>query len=133
MFAYDFPILSLFWTMLLLFLWVMWFFLLFRTVIDIFRSDDLGGFSKFLWLVFVLLLPYLGVFVYVIIRGRGMTVRDIERARANEAAFRTYVQEAAGTTGGGTAAELAQLADLRDRGVINEAEFNQQKAKLLAR
>lgn len=133
MFAYDFPILSLFWTMLLLFLWVMWFFLLFRTVIDIFRSDDLGGFSKFLWLVFVILLPYLGVFVYVIIRGRGMTVRDIERARANEAAFRTYVQEAAGTTGGGTAAELAQLADLRDRGVINEAEFNQQKAKLLAR
>lgn len=133
MFAYDFPILSLFWTMLLLFLWVLWFFLLFRTVIDIFRSDDLGGFSKFLWLVFVILLPYLGVFVYVIIRGRGMTVRDIERAQANEAAFRTYVQEAAGTSGGGAAAELAQLADLRDRGVINEAEFNQQKAKLLAR
>jgi hypothetical protein len=133
MLAYDYPILSLFWTMLLLFLWVLWFFLLFRTIVDIFRSDDLGGFAKTLWLIFVIVLPFLGVFVYVIARGNGMTRRDIERAQANEAQFRSYVQEAAGSSSGGSAAELAQLADLRDRGVITDDEFAQQKAKLLAR
>jgi hypothetical protein len=130
--AYDYPILGLFWTMLWLFLWIAWIVLLFRIFADIFRSKDLGGWGKALWSIFVILVPFLGVFVYVIARGRSMNERDIEQARAQEAAFQAYVKDAAGTGGGGTAEELAKLADLKDRGVITDAEFAQQKAKLLA-
>jgi hypothetical protein len=130
--AYDFPILGLFWTMLWFFLWIVWLILLFRVILDIFRDDDLGGFAKALWLIFVVLLPYIGVLVYVIARGRGMGQRDIERARAQEQAFQSYVRETAATSGGGTADELAKLADLQERGVISEQEFQAQKAKILA-
>jgi hypothetical protein len=132
MLGYDYPILGLFWTMLWLFLWIAWIVILFRVIVDIFRSHDMGGWGKALWTIFVVLLPFLGVFVYLIARGRSMTERDIEQARAQEAAFRSYVQDAAGSSGGGTADELAKLADLRSRGVITDAEFEQQKAKLLA-
>ena len=131
MFAYDYPILGLFWTMLIFFLWFAWLMLLFRVFADIFRSEDLGGFSKGLWTVGVILLPFLGVFLYVIIRGKSMGERDMARARENEAAFRSYVQDAAGSSTG-TADELARLAQLRDSGVLTDAEFAQQKAKLLA-
>ena len=131
MFAYDYPILGLFWTMLIFFLWFAWLMLLFRVFGDIFRSEDLGGFSKGLWTVAVILAPFLGVFVYVIARGKSMGERDIARARENEAAFRSYVQDAAGSSTG-TADELARLAQLRDSGVLTDAEFAQQKAKLLA-
>ena len=131
MFAYDYPILGVFWTMLIFFLWFAWLMLLFRVFADIFRSEDLGGFSKGLWTVGVILLPFLGVFVYVIARGKSMGERDMARARENEAAFRSYVQDAAGSTTG-TADELARLAQLRDSGVLTDAEFAQQKAKLLA-
>jgi hypothetical protein len=98
---------------------------------DIFRDDDLSGFAKAMWLIFVVILPYLGVFVYVLVRGTGMGKRDLAQAKANEDAFRTYVQQAAGS-GGGTADELTKLADLRDKGVISPQEFEAQKAKLLA-
>lgn len=131
MFAYDYPILGLFWTMLIFFLWFAWLMLLFRVFADIFRSEDLGGFSKAIWTIAVILLPFLGVFVYVIARGQSMGERDIARARENEAAFRSYVQDAAGSSTG-TADELARLAQLRDSGVLTDAEFAQQKAKLLA-
>lgn len=134
MLAYDYPLLGLFWTMLIIFLWFAWLMLVFRVFIDIFRSDDIGGFSKALWCFFVLVVPLLGVLVYLIVRGDSMTKRDIERARDNEAAFRDYVRDAAGTggAGGGTASELSALADLHAKGVLSDEEFAQQKAKLLA-
>jgi hypothetical protein len=131
-FAYDYPLLGMFWTMLWFFLWVAWIVLLFRVIVDIFRSRDMGGFAKALWTIFVIVLPFLGVFIYVIARGHKMADRDYEDARAQEAAFRSYVQDAAGATGGGTADELSKLAELKAQGVITDAEFAQQKAKLLA-
>ncbi len=130
MFAYDYPLLGAFWTILWIFIWIMWIFLLFRIIVDIFRSHDMGGFAKALWLIFVLILPFLGVFVYVIARGHGMGERDMAIAQARNDQFNAYVREAA-STGGGTADELAKLADLRERGVITDAEFAAQKAKLL--
>ena len=132
MLAYDYPLLGLFWTMLWVFLWVAWLFILFRVIIDIFRSHDMGGWGKALWVLFVVVVPFLGVFVYLIARGRQMTERDIEDAKNRDAAFRSYVQDAAGSTTSSTAEELSKLADLRAKGVITDAEFEQQKAKMLA-
>jgi hypothetical protein len=128
--AYDYPLLGMFWTMLWFFLWVAWLMLLFRVFGDIFRSDDMGGFAKTIWCVVVLLLPFLGVFIYVIARGDNMREHDLAAAQAQDAAFRTYVQST--VTSGGSADELAKLAELKDRGVLTEAEFAQQKSKLLA-
>jgi hypothetical protein len=129
--AYDYPLLGAFFSVLWIFLWILWLFLLFRVIMDIFRDDSLSGFAKALWLIFVILLPFLGVFIYVIVRGSEMGKRDLAQAQASEEAFRSYVQQAA-ASGGGTADELAKLADLRQRGVISDAEFEQQKAKMLA-
>jgi len=129
--AYDYPLLGAFFSVLWIFLWILWLFLLFRVIMDIFRDDSLSGLTKALWLIFVILLPFLGVFIYVIVRGSGMGRRDLAQAQASEEAFRSYVQQAA-SSGGGTADELAKLADLRQRGVISDAEFEQQKAKMLA-
>ena len=131
MLGYDYPILGLFWTMLMFFLWIAWFFILFRVIVDIFRSHDMGGGGKALWLIFVIVVPFLGVFVYVIARGHSMTERDVAQAQAQQAAFKSYVQDAAGSSGG-TADELSKLADLKAQGVLSDAEFEQQKAKLLA-
>ncbi len=130
MLAYDYPLLGVFWSMMIFFLWVAWFILLFRVFADIFRSRDLGGWGKALWCIFTILVPFLGVFVYVIVRGGSMRDRDIQTAKDNEAAFRSYVQETAGSSG--TADELAKLSKLRDDGVITAEEFDQQKTKLLA-
>jgi heme exporter protein D len=131
MIAYDYPILGLFWTMLIFFLWFAWIMLLFRVFADIFRTKDMGGFAKALWSIFVLIVPFLGVFIYLIVRGRSMAERDIEDSQAREEQFRAYVQQTAGT-GGGTADELTKLAQLKDQGVITDTEFAQQKAKLLS-
>ena len=130
MLAYDFPVLSLFFTMIWFFIWIAWLFLVFRTVVDIFRSDDLGGVAKALWLLFVVLLPYLGVFIYVIARGRGMSAREVQTVEAREGEVRDYIRNVAGGSPS-TADELAKLADLRERGVITDAEFAQQKSRLL--
>jgi hypothetical protein len=130
-FAYDYPILGVFWSMVWLFLWIAWIFVLFRVIADIFRSHDMGGWGKALWVIFVVVLPFLGVFVYLIARGHSMTERDLAQARSQEAAFRSYVQDAAGSDGG-TASELSKLADLKAQGVLTDAEFEAQKAKLLA-
>ena len=112
--AYDYPILGIFWTMLWLFLWIAWIIILFRVIVDLFRSKDLGGLAKALWIIFVILAPFLGVFIYVIVRGRSMHERDVEQAQAQHAAFAAYVKDAAGTGGGGgTADELTKLADLK--------------------
>lgn len=131
MLAYDYPLLGFFWSMLILFLWIAWLFLLFRVVFDVFRDDSLSGWAKALWLLFILFLPFLGVLVYVIARGQEMGARDLARAQAQQQEFQSYVRDVAGT-GGGVADELSKLAGLRDSGVITDAEFEQQKAKLLA-
>jgi Short C-terminal domain/Phospholipase_D-nuclease N-terminal len=123
------PLLDAFLTMMWFFLWVLWFFLLFRVILDIFRSKDLGGWGKAGWLAFAIILPFLGVFVYLIARGHKMTERDVAQAQAQDQAFRAYVQETAHETG--TADEIAKLSDLRDRGVITEADFQQGKEKVL--
>ncbi len=128
--AYSYPILGLFWTMMLFFLFVAWIMILFKTIVDIFRSDDMGGFAKAIWLIFVIIIPWLGVLVYILARGDGMTKRDIAQAQEQQEQFASYVRSTAGTSG--SADELVKLADLRDRGVITEAEFATQKAKLLA-
>ncbi len=131
MLGYDYPILGLFWTMLILFLWIAWLIILFRVVVDIFRSHDMGGFAKALWVIAVILLPYLGVFVYIIARGDKMASREIADAQANREAFDSYVRDVAGSGGGGTADELAKLAELHSKGVLSDEEFAAQKAKLL--
>jgi hypothetical protein len=115
------------------FLWIAWIVLLFQVIADIFRSEDMGGFAKALWAIFVIIVPWLGVLVYLIARGKSMGRREYQRAEAQEVAFRSYVQDVAGRGGAhGTADELGKLAALRDQGVITDAEFAQQKAKLLA-
>jgi hypothetical protein len=129
MLAYDYPILGLFWSMFMFFLFFAWLMLLFRVFGDIFRSD-MGGVSKAIWSIFVILVPFLGVLIYLIAHGDGMRGRDIADAKQSEAAFQAYVQKAAGS--GGVASELSQLAGLRDSGAITDAEFEAQKAKLLA-
>jgi hypothetical protein len=131
MLAYDYPILGLFWTMLILFLWIAWIMLVIRVFADIFRSDDLSGVMKAVWSIAVIILPWLGVLVYLIARGDGMAKRDMAAAKANEAAVQDYIRQTAGG-GTSTAAELEKLAGLRDSGVITPAEFDAQKAKLLA-
>jgi hypothetical protein len=123
---------GLFWTMLWWFLWIAWIVLLFRVISDIFRNDDMGGWGKALWCLFVILIPWLGVLVYLIANGGSMVERDRDRAFARDQAFRSYVQDAASGSSGGTADEVAKLAALRDQGVLSDAEFTAQKAKLLA-
>ena len=129
MLAYDYPLLGLFWSMMIFFLWIAWLMLLFRVFGDIFRSEDMGGFAKALWSIFVIVLPFLGVFIYVMVNGRAMSARDVAHAQQREAEFQTYVRQTAGS--GGTADELAKLAALRDSGALTDAEFAAQKAKLL--
>jgi hypothetical protein len=130
--AYTYPLLGAFWTMLEFFLFIIWIIILFRVFVDIFRSHDLGGWGKALWMIFVIILPFLGVIVYLIARGKGMGERDVAEAQAKDQQLRAYVQEAAAGDGSSPADQLAKLADLRDRGVISDAEFENQKAKLLA-
>ena len=126
------PLLDVFLTMMWFFLWVLWFFLLFRVIVDIFRSRDLGGWGKAGWLVFVIVLPFLGVLVYLIARGGKMGDRDAAQARAQDEAFQAYVRDAAGGNGS-TAGELAKLADLHDHGVISDADFERGKDQVLSR
>jgi heme exporter protein D len=129
--GYDYPILGLFWTFMYFFLWIVWIILLFRVFADIFRSHDMGGWAKALWTIFVVITPFLGILVYLVVRGRSMTERDVQHAQARDAAYKSYVQQTVGTSGG-TADELSKLADLKAQGVLTEAEFAQEKAKLLA-
>lgn len=126
----QYPLLDAFLTMLYFFLWILWIFLVFRIIFDIFRSRDLSGWGKAGWLLLVIVLPFLGVFIYLLARGGRMHERDVAQARAQNEAFQSYVREAAGTAS--SADQLAKLADLRQRGVIDEAEFTAEKARILA-
>ncbi|MFE2582376.1 SHOCT domain-containing protein [Streptomyces sp. NPDC059378] len=128
--AYDYPLLSMFWTMLWFFVWILWFVLLFRIIVDIFRDDTLGGWGKAGWLIFVVLLPFLGVFVYVIARGKNMGRRQIEQAQAQKAEFDSYIRQTA--TPPSSADQLAKLSELRSKGDITDEEFRRAKEKILA-
>ena len=129
--AYNYPLLSIFWSMMIFFFWVVWIMALFYVFVDVFRSHDMGGLAKAMWLIFVVVLPFLGVFVYLIARGDKMVEHSAKEAQAQDAAMKSYVLQAAGS-GGSTADQLAQLAALRDSGAITAAEFEAGKAKVLA-
>ena len=128
--SYSYPLLGAFWTILEIFLWVLWIWVLIYVFIDIFRSQDLSGWAKALWFLFVLFIPLIGVLVYLIARGDKMHERAVREAQQQDREFRAYFQDAAGSQN--TADQLAKLADLRDRGVITAEEFEREKAKVLA-
>jgi ABC-type multidrug transport system fused ATPase/permease subunit len=128
--ATNFPLLNVFLTMLWFFLFVVWLMLLFRVFADVFRSD-MGGVAKALWVVFVIVLPFLGVLAYLIARGPKMAQRELEAYAAQEDAARDYIRSVA-STGASPTEELARLVDLRDRGVLDDAEYAAMKAKVIA-
>jgi len=131
MLASSYPILDAFLTMLYFFLFVIWIWLLITVFVDIFRSHDLGGFAKALWAIFVIVLPFLGVFIYLIARGGKMHERAARDAAQQQQAFDDYVRQAAGN-GSDPASQLTKLADLKSQGTISDTEFEAQKAKILA-
>jgi hypothetical protein len=128
--SYSYPLLGAFWTILEIFLFVIWIWILIYVFIDIFRSRDLSGWGKALWFIFVLLIPLIGVLVYLIARGSSIHERAQQDARQQDQEARRYIQNAAGTPS--SADQLAKLTDLRDRGVITPDEFEREKAKVLA-
>jgi hypothetical protein len=129
MLAADYPFLDVMWTMIVFFLWVLWFWLLFTVFADIFRRHDISGWVKTGWLIFTIVLPFLGVFVYLISQGPGMNERNLERQKSQRAQFDEYVRE---TAGGGAAAEIDKAKSLLDSGAITQAEFDAIKQKALA-
>jgi len=126
----GYPVLDVFWTMFEIFAFVIWFWLLFVVLTDVFRSSDLSGWGKAGWTIFVIFLPVIGILTYLIIRGPSMHERSAQQARQQDEAFRSYVQEAAGSQPS-SADQLAKLADLRQRGVITSEEFEREKTKVL--
>jgi ABC-type multidrug transport system fused ATPase/permease subunit len=125
----SYPLLNVFWSMLIFFLWIIWIWILITVFIDIFRSHDLSGWAKALWVLFVLFIPLIGVLVYLIARGDKMHERAVRQAQRQDQEFRSYVQEAASSEN--SADQLAKLASLRDRGVITAEEFEREKTKVL--
>ena len=128
--AAEYPFLDVLWTMILFFLWIAWFFILFRVVGDIFRRADLSGWGKTLWLIVVIVLPFLGTFVYLISQGDKMTGRDVKDMQAAQSQFDDYVKSVAGS--GGAAGEIERAKGLLDSGAITQAEFYELKRKALA-
>ena len=126
----SYPLLNVFWSIFIFFLWVLWIWLLIWIFIDIFRSHDLSGWAKALWFLFVLFIPLIGVLAYVIARGDKMQERTAREARQQDQELQAYARESAGSQS--SADQLAKLADLRDRGVISAEEFEREKAKILA-
>lgn len=126
--AYQYPLLDFFWTMLIFFLFIVWIFILFQVIVDVFRSHDLNGGLKALWLIFILFLPFLGVFVYLLARGHKMQEHRVADMQQSKEEMDSYIKETAGTS---TADELSKLADLKAKGVITDADFEAAKAKLL--
>ncbi len=118
------------WSMLWFFMFVIWIWVLIAIFGDIFRSDDMGGGMKAFWIIFVVILPWLGILIYLIARGGGMQKRAIAHAQQQQAEFQQYVQQTAAS--GSAADQIAKLADLKAQGVLTDAEFEAQKAKLLA-
>jgi hypothetical protein len=127
--AASYPFLDVFWTIFIFFLWVLWLWILFTVFADIFRRNDLSGWGKAGWIIFTIVLPYLGVFIYLITQSKGMTQRNLDQAKAQRAQFDDYVRS---TAGGGAAAEIDRAKALLDSGAINQAEFEAIKQKALA-
>lgn len=130
MVAYNYPLLDLFWTMFMIFAFVIWIWLLIVIFSDIFRSHDIGGWAKALWVIFVIIVPVIGILVYLIVRGHGMQERATQQAEQEQKAFDAYVRQTAGTES--SADQLDKLSKLRDQGVISDAEFQAQKTKILS-
>ena len=126
--AADYPFLDVFWSMIIFFFWVIWIWIVITVLIDVFRRSDIGGFAKALWVIFVVILPWLGVLVYLIAQHDGMRQRSIQQAQEQKQQFDSYVREAAG----GTADQIAKAKQLLDSGAITQDEFNALKAKALA-
>src|SRR3954453_5855408 len=129
--ASDYPFLDIMWTTFIIFALFIWLMLLFRVFADIFRQDEMGGGGKVLWCIFVIFLPFLGVFVYLLAHGNDMAGRDVARAQAPQQQFDSYVQERAAAGGSGVAGQIAQAKQLLDSGAITQAEFDALKAKAL--
>lgn len=127
--TYNYPLLDILWTMIEFFLFFLWIWLLIVIFADIFRSHDMGGLAKALWVIFVIILPFIGILIYLIARGGSMHERAAAQAAQQQKAFDKYIKE---TAGSGSADELSKLADLKAKGVITDAEFEAQKAKLLS-
>jgi hypothetical protein len=125
----DYPFLEVIWTMIVIFAWVIWFWLMIRIFADIFRRHDIGGGKKTVWVIFLILVPFIGVFTYLIVNAHHMAERDINAMRAQQEQFDSYVQTVAG--GGGAAAEIEKAKGLLDSGAITQAEFDAIKAKAL--
>ena len=126
--AADYPFMDVLWSMIIFFFWVIWIWIVITVLIDVFRRDDIGGWAKAAWVIFVVILPWLGVLIYLIAQHDGMRDRRIQEAQAQKAAFDDYVRDAAG----GSAGEIAQAKELLDSGAITQAEFDALKAKALA-
>ena len=127
--AADYPFLDVLWTMLIFFAWIIWFWLLITVFADVFRRHDTSGFAKVLWIIFVILVPFLGVFIYLIVNHDGMTQRSMNQAQAQKAQMDDYVRSVAGS--GGAAAEIEKAKGLLDSGAITQAEFDAIKQKAL--
>jgi len=126
----SYPLLNIFWSMFVFFIWILWIWILIWIIIDIFRSHDLGGFAKAMWFLFIIFIPLIGVLVYLIARGGKMHEHAAQQAQQQDREFRAYVQDAAGSQS--SADQLAKLADLRERGAISADEFAREKAKVLS-
>ena len=126
--AADYPFLDVFWTILIVFFWVIWIWIVIQVLIDVFRRHDIGGFTKALWVIFVVILPWLGVLIYLIVEHDGMRDRSIQEAQTQREQLDDYVREAAG----GSADEIATAKALLDEGTITQAEFDAIKAKAVS-
>ena len=126
----DYPFLDVMWTMLVFFLWVIWFWILITVIADIFRRKDTSGFTKVLWLIFVIILPFLGVFIYIVANHDGMTERNVRQVETIQAQSDAHIREVAAS--GGPAAEIERAKSLLDSGAITQAEFDAIKQRALA-
>jgi hypothetical protein len=128
--AADYPFIDVFWTMLVFFGWVIWIWILITVLVDLFRRHDISGWGKAAWTLFVIILPFLGVLIYLIAQGKHMAERRAEEVQASQAAFDGYVRDVAASTG--PADQIARAKDLLDKGTIDQTEFEQLKRKALA-
>jgi hypothetical protein len=126
--AADYPFLDVFWTIIIFFFWVIWIWIVITVLVDVFRRHDIGGFAKALWVIFVVIVPWLGVLIYLIVEHDGMRERSVKQASAQKEQFDQYVREAAG----GSADEIAKAKQLLDQGAITQDEFDALKAKALS-
>ena len=132
LFAADYPFLDVFWSMLIFFFWVIWIWILVTVLIDVFRRHDLSGWGKAAWALFMIVLPYLGVFIYLITQGKEMAERRASEVRESQASFDTYVRDVAGSGSAAPADQIAKAKELLDSGAIDQAEFEKLKQKALA-